>query len=75
MATHKYIFLSIVSDLKVLTDVPQIKNLTTPIVLDGLNCRSTEASLGECEHLPLVEYCIHSDDAGANCTIIIGWQH
>ena len=66
--------LSVVTDLKVLTNVPRVKDLTTPIVLDGLHCVSTEASLGECQHLPLVEYCSHSDDVGANCTTIIGWQ-
>ena len=60
--------------MKVLTDVPQVKNLLTPIVLDGLRCRGTEANLGQCEHAAVVEYCTHSNDAGANCTTIIGWQ-
>ena len=55
--------------------VPQVTDLATPIVLKGSVCRSTEASLGECVHEPFVEYCTHSDDVGANCTIIIGWQH
>ena len=54
-------------DPKVLSDVPQVKDIQTPIVLDGLNCRSTEANLGQCGHLPVVEYCSHSDDAGAFC--------
>jgi hypothetical protein len=59
----------------VLTDVPQVADLKTPIVLDGLNCASGEGTLGECQRLPVVEQCIHSKDAGANCTVIIGWQH
>ena len=54
-------------DPKVLADVPQVKDVRTPIVLDGLNCRSTEANLGQCHHRPIVEYCSHSDDAGAFC--------
>ena len=58
-----------------LTDVPQVGDLKTPIVLDGLNCRSNENRLDECRHLDVVEQCTHSDDAGANCTVIIGWQH
>ena len=58
-----------------LTDVPQVRDLTTPIVLDGLNCRSNENRLDECQHLDVVEQCTHSDDAGANCTVIIGWQY
>ena len=43
--------------------------------MDGLNCRGHEASLGQCQHLPVVEQCLHSDDAGANCTIIRGLLH
>ena len=58
-----------------LIDVPQVRDLTTPIVLDGLHCRSNENRLEECPRLPVVEQCTHSDDAGANCTVIIGWQH
>ena len=58
-----------------LSDVPQVRDLKTPIVLDGLHCRSKENRLDECQHLPVVELCTHSDDAGANCTVIIGWQH
>ena len=54
-------------DPKVLTDVPQVKDIRTPIVLDGLDCRSTEANLGQCPRLPVVEYCSHSSDAGAFC--------
>ena len=57
---------------RVLKDVPQVKNLQTPIVLDGLSCRGNEATLGECGHLPVVEYCSHADDAGAFCTNIRG---
>ena len=57
-----------------LTDVPQVRDLTTPIVLDGLHCRSNENRLDECQRLAVVEQCTHSDDAGANCTVIIGWQ-
>ena len=54
-------------DPKVLDEVPQVKDIRTPIVLDGLRCRSTEANLGQCERLPVVEGCSHSDDAGAFC--------
>ena len=43
-------------DPKVLTDVPQVKDIQTPIVLDGLGCRGTEANLGQCPRLPIVEY-------------------
>ena len=59
-------------DPKVLTDVPQVTNYMTPIVLDGLNCRGNEANLGQCGHESAVAYCSHSDDAGAFCTNIIG---
>ena len=62
-------------DPKVLTDVPQVTNYMTPIVLDGLNCRGNEANLGQCGHEPVVEGCSHSDDARAFCTNIIGKQH
>ena len=62
----------IASDIQLLTEVPRVQNLMTPIVLDGVKCRNTEDSLGQCGHLPVVEGCTHSDDAGANCTIIIG---
>ena len=54
-------------DPKVLTYVPRVKDIQTPIVLDGLGCRGTEANLGQCPRLPIVEYCSHSDDAGAFC--------
>ena len=54
-------------------DVPQVKNLMTPIVLDGLNCRGTEASLGQCGRQPAIDDCTHSLDAGVNCTVIKGW--
>ena len=57
---------------KILDNVPQIKNLLSPIFLDGLNCRGNEASLSQCGHEPVVEYCSHSDDAGAVCTNIRG---
>ena len=66
------IILYIAGDKKVLTDVPHVKKLMTPIVLSALNCRGSEASLGQCGRAPLVEYCTHSTDAGANCTIIKG---
>ena len=57
-------------------DVPQVKDLTTPIVLDGLDCRSIENRLDECpREVDVVEQCTHSLDVGANCTVIIGWQH
>ena len=59
-------------DPKVLDDVPQVKDSHTPIVLDGLNCRGNEVNLGRCGHEPVVEYCSHSDDAGAFCTNIRG---
>ena len=52
--------------------VPQVTDIQTPIVLDTLNCRGNEASLGLCEHAMNVEYCSHSLDAGAFCTHIIG---
>ena len=54
-------------DPQVLDEVPQVKDIRTPIVLDGLRCRITDPSLGQCDHLPVVEYCSHSDDAGAFC--------
>ena len=60
-------------------EVPQVSNPHTPIVLDGVNCRGTEASLGSCGRKPVVEYCAHSSynseldvDAGAFCTNIKG---
>ena len=59
-------------DPKVLNNVPPVQDIQTPIVLDGLTCRGIEASLGQCEHEPVVEYCSHSDDAGAFCTNIRG---
>ena len=65
----------VLKDPKVLSDVPRVKDYRTPIVLDGLNCRGDEASLGQCQRLPVVEQCLHSDDAGANCTIIRGLLH
>ena len=54
-------------DPKVLDEVPQVKDIRTPIVLDGLRCRNTEANLGQCERETVVQYCSHSDDAGAFC--------
>ena len=54
-------------DPTVLDEVPQVKDIRTPIVLDGLRCRVTDPSLGQCNRLPVVEYCSHSDDAGAFC--------
>ena len=69
------VLVSIARDTKVLTEVPRVKNLRTPIVLDGLTCQDTTANLGRCGHLPAVEDCTHSNDVGANCTIIKGWQH
>ena len=53
-------------------DVPRVNNLQKPIVLDGLNCRGTEARLDHCGHEDVVEYCSHNDDAGAFCTNIKG---
>ena len=72
MLTVSTVSFYVATDKKVLTNVPQVNNLMTPIVLDTLNCRGTEASLGQCEHAAVVEYCTHSQDAGANCTIIKG---
>ena len=61
------------TDPKILTDVPQVIDQRTPIVLDGLNCREgRERRLDTCERAQTVEYCSHSNDAGANCTIITG---
>ena len=56
-------------------NVPQVRNYQTPIVLDGLKCRGSEANLGQCENLPIVEYCTHSDDAGADCLVFKGWKN
>ncbi len=56
-------------------NVPEVSNYQTPIVLDGLSCQGMETKLGQCEHLPVVEYCTHDDDAGANCSIFKGWQY
>ena len=66
------LLLCVLAEPKVLNDVPQVMNQDTPIVLDGLNCRGSESRLENCGHEPLVEYCSHSDDAGAFCTNIIG---
>ena len=52
--------------------VPPVQNLLTPIVLDGLQCRPTDTRIDDCGREDVVEYCTHSDDAGANCTEIIG---
>ncbi len=71
---NDYTFIAGDRNYKVLTDVPQVADLKTPIVLDGLNCVSDEGTLGECQSLPVVEQCTHDKDAGANCTVIIGWQ-
>ena len=70
--SYIHVLSSISKDPKVLTNVPQVKNFQTPIMLDGLNCRSTEARLSDCERGPVVEYCSHSDDVGAFCTNIKG---
>ena len=55
-------------------NVPGIRNYTTPIVMDGVNCRGREATLGQCLRDPVVENCLHEDDVGANCTNIKGVQ-
>ena len=52
--------------------VPQVADIQTPIVLDGLACRGNEDSLAQCAHEMSVEYCSHSHDAGAFCTHLIG---
>ena len=54
-----------------LENVPQVTNQSTPIVLDGLQCSSTDTRLGDCGHRGFVERCEHSMDAGANCTSIV----
>ena len=66
---------SLLTELRALMrkDVPQVKNLLTPIVLDNVNCRHTAASLDECESEQIVEYCDHTNDAGAFCTNVRGW--
>ena len=56
-------------------NVPRVRSYQTPIVLDGLKCQGTEENLGQCKRLPVVEYCTHSDDAGADCSVFKGWQH
>lgn len=59
-------------------DVPRVKNPQMPIVLDGLNCQGSEASLAECGRRSVVEYCVHysnsndGSDAGASCTNVRG---
>ena len=53
--------------------VPQIRNIQTPIVLDGLSCHGTETRLGNCTGFPFVELCTHSQDAGAFCTNARGY--
>ena len=66
-----YVPCILIQDPKVL--YPEFMTLlSTPIVLNGVSCQSTEESLGDCEHLPIVEGCTHSEDAGAFCTNIIG---
>ena len=70
----------IVAEPKALSkdDVPQVSNPHTPIVLDGVNCRGTEANLESCGRESVVEYCTHHSnsahdvDAGAFCTNIKG---
>ena len=66
--------MSLFKDPQVLDEVPQVKDIRTPIVLDGLKCRVTDPSLGQCSRLPVVEYCSHSDDAGAICVRTRGNQ-
>ena len=56
------------SEPKALVNVPQVANLQTPIVLDGLNCRGNEVRLNQCGSFEQVEFCSHSDDAGASCS-------
>ena len=52
--------------------MPKVKQLQTPIVVDNVNCRGTEARLIDCGRADVVEYCSHSDDAGAFCANIKG---
>ena len=65
---------SLLTEPRALTqrDVPQVKNLHTPIVLDNVNCRHNAAKLDECGRAHVVEYCDHTNDAGAYCTNIRG---
>ena len=66
---------SLLTELRALMrkDVPQVKNLLTPIVLDNVNCGHNAARLDECGRARVVEYCDHTNDAGAFCTNIRGW--
>ena len=57
---------------KVLTPVPEVDNLNTPIMLYDVRCTGTEPNLSECLKRTSVEYCSHINDAGANCTREIG---
>ena len=65
---------SLLTEPRALTgkDVPQVKNLLTPIVLDNVNCRRNTTRLDECARAHVVEYCDHTNDAGAFCTNIRG---
>ena len=62
-------------DQKVLNqrDVPQVSDIRTPIVLDGLECLRNDIRLDECQHFKYVQECSHLDDAGANCSNTKGW--
>ena len=63
----------LITEPKALTEnVPQVTNRSTPIVLDGMNCRANQQRLDRCGHLSTVEYCSHANDVGAFCTNIIG---
>ena len=59
---------------KVLTPVPEVDSLNTPIMLYDVRCTGTEPNLSECLKCTSVEYCSHINDAGANCTREIGEQ-
>ena len=40
-----------------------------PIFLDNVQCTSSASQLLECPSRPILShYCLHSDDAGVNCT-------
>ena len=65
---------SLLTEPRALTrkEVPRVRNLQTPIVLNKVFCRNTFIRLDECLSNP-VEYCDHTNDAGAFCTNIRGW--
>ena len=57
---------------KVLTRVPEVDNLNTPIMVYDVQCTGAEPNLSGCQKRTNVEYCSHINDAGANCTRELG---